>query len=149
MLKMCVCVCVCACARACVCISFQCSIWLLCKDNNPHTMGSDLIKTSYTASVILQYFLLHAVYKHSHIMSNKTVIVSHKVLVFPITDLFRKVATADGNELQYYWGYYTWYYKGAHYFLTAYYRWWRWLKIFPSKVWSHALVHISWCYHGH
>ena len=72
---MCVCVCVCACARACVCISFQCSIWLLCKDNNPHTMGSDLIKTSYTASVILQYFLLHAVYKHSHIMSNKTVIV--------------------------------------------------------------------------
>jgi hypothetical protein len=67
--------CVCACARVRVCVYlFKCSIWLLCKDNNPHTMGSDLIKTSYIASVILWYFLLHSVYRHAHIMSNTTVI---------------------------------------------------------------------------
>jgi hypothetical protein len=65
--SMCVCVCVCV-------YPSKRSIWLLCKDNNPHTMGSDLIKTSYIASVILRYLLLYVVYKHSHIMSNTTVI---------------------------------------------------------------------------
>ena len=154
----------------CVCVYIylsKCSIWLLCRDNNPYTMGSDIIKTSFTASVILQYFLLHSIYKHSHIMSNTTEIFfcvfwKNGFLMLTVTGVPINLNFPQGlglpNHRPFQESDLSWWqwlaillrllyvvlqYKWSYYFLTAYYRLRRWLKIFPSEVWSQALLHIS------